>query len=242
MNIQRIQKPKQDSFQQNNQKYFRGRGRSSELKSVEADGGRSMERKHLRNGAQVEVEGRGGRFADWSRDAEEGSGVGQRAEWGPPPEKGRSGGHSQEEFAGASPVQSVNSLDGASAIPLSFTELCAEIAPVAPVSLREQQQLSPSRATTTFPIPGINNSPPFALRERRSPRPFPTPTVVPPVKHVPARRTPERAHRPRQARYADIAACPPSRHEGAGKTLRSRGPGRSSRFHAHLVHVCHPCL
>ena len=72
-----------------------------------ADGGRSMERKEL--GAQVEVEGRGGRVAEWSRDAEKGSGAGQRAEWRPPLETGRSGGHSQEAFAGASAVQSVNS-------------------------------------------------------------------------------------------------------------------------------------
>ena len=68
-----------------------------------------MERKHLRNGAQVEVEGRRGRVAEWSRDAEEGSEAGQRAEWRPPPEKGRSGGHSQVAFAGASAVQSVSS-------------------------------------------------------------------------------------------------------------------------------------
>ena len=64
----------------------------------------------------------------------EGSVASQRAKWGPPPKKGRRGGHSQEEFAGASAVQSVNSLDGASAIPLSLTELCAERAPVTPVS------------------------------------------------------------------------------------------------------------
>ena len=38
----------------------------------------------------------------------------------------------------------------------------------------------------------------------------------------------------------DVATCPPSRHEGAGKTLRSRGPGRSTRFHATSVHG--PCL
>ena len=99
-----------------------------------AEGGRSMERKHLPNRAQVGVEGRGGRVAERSRDAKKGSGASQRAEWGPPPEKGRRGGHSREEFAGASAIQSVNSLKGASAIPLSHTELCAERAPVTPVS------------------------------------------------------------------------------------------------------------
>ena len=171
--------------------------------------------------------------------------------------KGRSGSHSQEEFAGVSAVPSAHERDGASAIPLSPTELRAEIAPVAPVSIREQQQLSCSRATTAFPTPSNNNLPhpghqQFpAVRAERAPV---TPSVPHPNRgadhetracaEIAGESSPATPGARSQARYADIVACPPSRHEGAGKTLRSRGPGRSSRSHAHLVHgpVCHPCL
>ena len=83
-----------------------GQSRETEL---EADGEGSRGRSEEGDGARIEVDWRGGRVAEWSRDAEEGSEANQRAEWRPPPEKGRSGGHSQEEFAGASAVQSVNS-------------------------------------------------------------------------------------------------------------------------------------
>ena len=65
-------------------------------------------RKHLQNRAQVGVGGLRERVAERSRDAEKGSGASQRAKWGPPPEKGRRGGHSQEEFDGASAVQSAH--------------------------------------------------------------------------------------------------------------------------------------
>ena len=45
-----------------------------------AVGGRSMERTHIQNRAQVGVEGRRERVAERSRDAEKGSGASQRAE------------------------------------------------------------------------------------------------------------------------------------------------------------------
>ena len=71
-----------------------GRSRERKENKTEADGGRSTERKET----ELEARRRKGRVAEWSRDAEEGSGASQRAEWGPPPERRRCGGHSQEEF------------------------------------------------------------------------------------------------------------------------------------------------
>ena len=96
--------------------------------------------------------------------------------------RGLSGDHRRRRGvveATASAIQSVNSLKGASAVPLSHTELSAERATITP-SRQEGIDIT-ERASTTLPIPGINNSPPHTghqqfppIRAERAPG---TPTV-----------------------------------------------------------------